>query len=122
MSATHYLIRIPETDLQLNHRHWNGNDTKGQRSHHGIVRLSESPMDLRLTWKPHTGAQPSLVGCFRLDLIRLLRDGFIREERDRGGVRLKFVRDGDSIYIRVRQGAPAAFVGIVNAGARATNA
>jgi hypothetical protein len=119
MSISNYFVALSENDLRVDHRRWNGNDEKGRQTHHGVIRLNESPVDLRLSW---TGLSvPSqIVGSYRLDLHNLLRNGFIRPDREPGKVRRKFVRDGNSVYIRVRQSAPSLCVGTLAFGAPRT--
>ena len=106
-----YYVRIAEAELRHGHRRWNGNDDKGRQSHHGVVRLSESPLDVQLTWTMGAGGPVGLVGCYRLNLGTLLRDGYIREDLEPGTVRLRFARRGSGIYIQVNGGSPALRVG-----------
>jgi hypothetical protein len=111
MPTTLYFVAIPEHKLRDGHRTWNANDEKGRKTHHGVVRLSESPLDLRLTWTLGAGHQRRLIGCYRLNLQNLLRDGYVREDREPGTVRLRFVREDNGIFVRVREFAPGIRVG-----------
>jgi hypothetical protein len=104
-------IRLSESDLSKEHRDWTGNDESGDYRHHGVVRLSESPLDLRLRWKSAPGAQVKLIGCYRLNLGELLSKGFVRMEGE-DTIRLQFVHHQDGgIYIRVREDMPRLRVG-----------
>jgi hypothetical protein len=78
--------------------------------HHGIVRLSESPLYLDLSWRLTAADPPQRVGVFRFDLVALLRAGCIRSESadsDGTDVRLRIVRakDGD-FYVQANQDSP----------------
>jgi hypothetical protein len=104
-------VRLSESDLSKNHRDWTGNDESGDYRHHGVVLLSESPLDIRLRWKSAPGAQVQLIGCYRLDLGDLLSKGFVRME-DKDSIRLQFVHHQDrGIYIRVREDTPRLRIG-----------
>jgi len=104
-------IRLAEGELASHHRDWVGNDESGDFRHHGVVRLAESPLDLRLRWKTSPNAQVQSIGCYRLDLQGLLSQGYVREE-DEDTIRLQFVHDSDGgIYIRVREDTPRLRVG-----------
>jgi hypothetical protein len=107
-------VRLLEADLSRKHREWIGNDEKGGYVSHGKVRLSESPLDIRLKWTSAPQAQVYLIGCYRLDLRALLREGFVRLERpdEPDVVRLQFARHpDDGIYIRVQKDGPRLRVG-----------
>src|SRR4051794_35989837 len=102
MSGQSCVIKISEVDLSQTHRNWTGNDEGGgyrtmepagrHRSipSRRVVRVSESPLDIRLRWKRASGAPVNLIGCFRLDLRELLAKGFVRKE-DEDTIRLQFV-------------------------------
>jgi hypothetical protein len=50
------------------------------RNHHERVSLSESPLKLRLSWKPSTKDSSHLIGIYELDLRRLLDAGYVHVE------------------------------------------
>jgi len=74
--------------------------------HHGIVRLSESPLYLDLSWRATAADRPQPVGTFRLDLIALSKNGCIRSE-SAGSVRLRIVRTEDGcFYVQAKSNGP----------------
>lgn len=77
--------------------------------HHGVVRLVESPVELKFSWRPDIGGPVRLVGVFRLDLQGLLAHGYIRTEghpREQT-VRLRIVRSEEgTFWIQSRGDAP----------------
>ena len=83
-------------------------DNRGH--HHSRVRLSECPLYLELHWRGTADDSVRRVGVFRLDLVGLLRDGYIRPETSdsRGSdVRLRIVRaDDGSFYVQANQQGP----------------
>lgn len=77
---------------------------------HGKVHLNESPLYLRLSWRPDKRGQVSFIGTFKLDLRGLLQNGSIRHEpEDSLGpelrLRVKHAADGE-FYVQTREGAP----------------
>lgn len=76
--------------------------------HHGVVRLSESPLYLELSWRATRTAAVKRVGTFCLDLHGLLQNGYIRREVGSGsGVRLRIVRDEQGhFYVQVNEDGP----------------
>ena len=116
MPNADYFTTVTAGEMGVNHRSWTGNDEKGRKTHHGIVRVSESPLDVVLHWTANSNEEPQLVGCYRLNLPNLLRGGYIRQEnRAPGQVRLRFVHDGDSIYLRIRHDGPNLRIGNLKA-------
>ena len=109
MGATECCIPLSESDLRANHRSWVGNDWS-QNRHHGIIPISQSPLDIRLGWKSSPGAPVKSIGCYRLNLPALLSGGYVRQEGP-GTIRLQFVHEGNGIYIRVREESPRLRVG-----------
>src|SRR5437868_340820 len=102
MDTSDYVVNLGEAHGGTSVRNWTGNDVKGASSHHGIVRTSESPLDLILHWTANDGDAVEIVGRYRLNLPNLLRDGYIRSEGGATGlVRLRFVHEGRGIYLRV---------------------
>lgn len=91
------------------HRRWTLR-ADNQAHHHGIVRLSESPLFLELHWRPTAVDAVRPVGVFRLDLNGLLRGGYIRYEpvgSHGSDVRVRIVRDDDgSFYVETKQDEP----------------
>jgi hypothetical protein len=109
MGATECCIPLSESDLRASHRSWVGNDWS-QNRHHGIIPISQSPLDIRLGWKSLPGAPVKSIGCYRLNLPALLSGGYVRQEGP-GTIRLQFVHEGNGIYIRVREESPCLRVG-----------
>ncbi len=108
------LIPLAESQLGPKYRKWRGTDEEGLNTHHGVVSLSESPVDMRLRWRRSSSAPTRVIGCFRLELEGLLAEGYVREEDSRPGhVRLKFVHNDndDCIYVQKDRGGPALYVG-----------
>ena len=104
---------IPESALNAGHRNWTGNDAS-QRTHHGVVRLNESPLHLKLSWKESRDAPVQLIGCYKLDLHELLRREYIRYEGAERNeeIRLRFFHQPDDrIVIQVNESGPALIVG-----------
>ena len=77
---------------------------------HAKVKLSERPYYLELYWRKTADDPVQRVGVFRLNLIGLLRDGYIRPESNgsqSSEVRLRFFRSDDgSVYVQTKQGKP----------------
>ena len=81
-----------------------------QGHHHGRIPLSEQPLYLDLKWRATAADEVKQVGVFRLDLVGLLRDGYIRQEASGAStsdVRLRIVRaDEGSFYVQANQQGP----------------
>ena len=93
---SHLVRRVPNGGAKIR-RDWTGND-EGARNHHGKVRLSESPLRLRLSWKKGPKDSARLVGIFDLDLKQLLKAGYIRyEPKSKDVVRLRFYHDWNNV-------------------------
>ncbi|MFL6450927.1 MAG: hypothetical protein ACJ746_25095 [Bryobacteraceae bacterium] len=106
------LTRLNEAQLRTGFRTWNGNDEKGRKTHHGVINLHDSPIDLKLTWQESDSSPVLAVGCYRLNLRALLGKGYIRTEPNQAdAVRLKFVHSAGAIYLRVRKDTPAINLG-----------
>ena len=77
---------------------------------HAKVKLSERPYYLELYWRKTADDPVQRIGVFRLNLIGLLRDGYIRpESKDSksSDVRLRFFRSDDgNVYVQTKQGKP----------------
>jgi hypothetical protein len=103
MSSARLCERVEES------RQWTLRNDAGH--HHGIVRLSESPLYLALSWKETADAPVQPVGLFRLDLRGLLAEGYIRyesEEMKGENVRLRVVRRDDHAFcLQVNAKGPA---------------
>lgn len=99
------------------HRRWVIRDDN-QQHHHGIVRLSESPLYVALWWKASARGREQQVGIYRLDLGALLERGYIRQEPEGVSgdiVRLRFVRgERGVVSIQTRADGPALAVGTVD--------
>jgi|GEM_PF-117437 len=78
--------------------------------YHGRTSLSKSPLYLELHWRLTADDSVRRVGVFRLDLIGLLRDGYIRREptdSNCSDVRLRIVRaDNGCFYVQTNQHGP----------------
>lgn len=101
------VLQAPSLGARL--RQWTLREDNNSH-HHGIVRLSESPLDLDLSWRSTAADTRQRVGVFRLDLVALLRAGCIRSEpsgSEQADVRLRIVRAKDGgFYIQARQDSP----------------
>lgn len=91
------------------HRRWTLRaDNNGH--HQGIVSLSESTLYLELDWRPTAADEARQAGVFRLDLNRLLRDGYIRQEpvgSHGSDVRVRVFRDDDgSFHLQTNRDGP----------------
>jgi hypothetical protein len=119
-SSQHLAERVEQVPSQSPARRWVLRDDN-QRHHHGVVKLSESPLYVELLWKADARSQEQLVGRYRLNLPGLLAEDYVRYERaDADGspsdeVRLRFYRgDRGVVYIQVRADGPALAVGTVD--------
>ena len=90
-------------------RRWTLRDDNSSH-HHGLVRLSESPLYVDLSWRRTATDPPQRVGIFRLNLPDLLRGGYIRlDPSDSLGTdaRLRIVRaDHGKFYVQANQHGP----------------
>lgn len=95
------VLPLPDNDGVT--REWTGND--GNRfHHHGIVRLDESPLKIRLYWRSSKDSTKKLIGNFLLDLHGLLKAGLVRlENQDAQKIRLRFTHTNGS-FIEISQG------------------
>jgi len=88
-----------------------GNDASNREN---TQKLKEeklaSPFILRLRWRTSGAHPPRWVGCYRLDLRRLLEGGYMYRDPD-GSPRLKIQHDGGEFYIRRRVRGPAVRLG-----------
>lgn len=101
-------------------RRWTLRDDNNSH-HHGVVRLSESPFYLELSWR-RTAIDPAQrVGTFRLNLPDLLRGGYIRPDpADSLGtdVRLRIVRSDDgSFYVQANHDGPRVLLAVAGEAA-----
>jgi hypothetical protein len=62
MESPECCVPVMKSDLRATYRNWVGND-KNQNRHHGIIPMSESPVDIRLGWKSSTDAPVTPIGC-----------------------------------------------------------
>lgn len=90
-------------------RKWTGRDDN-LRHHHGVVKLSESPLYLELFWRSTANSPIHRVGFFRLNLLLLLLDNYVRKDPiDSPGseVRLRIVHSEDEdFYIQASSDKP----------------
>lgn len=94
-------------------RCWMFRDDNHQH-YHGVVRASESPLLLQLSWCASAASPVQIVGVFLLHLQLLLKGGFVRPEPEGGSgdeIRVRFCRHDRVIYLQVRDDAPALGVG-----------
>jgi predicted DNA binding CopG/RHH family protein len=90
--------RVPKRELPQKHRRWTGNDAN-QRNHSGRIPPGENPVYLELRWKKDKYAAETPVGCFRIDVLALRRNGYLAED-PAGGIRLKFFHEMDgTVYL-----------------------
>jgi len=90
--------RIEEHALPGDHRSWVGND-ESQRNHNGRIPEGENPVYLRLCWRASKGALVEPVGGFVINVVGLMREGYLAED-PAGGVRLKFLHAEDgTVYV-----------------------
>jgi hypothetical protein len=78
--------------------------------HHGRMRTLDSPVFLQVAWRANARSPVHDLGLWRLDLLGLLRAGYIRSERpgDDSEVRVRLYRAADGfIYLQSRRDAPA---------------
>jgi hypothetical protein len=96
-------------------RNWTGNDARAARDYFDRVRLDESPLVLRLSWRRDRHTPSRLVGVFRLDLHALLRDGYVYvPDNHPKEVVLRFLHTpSDEIQIVRNQRSPALTIGKV---------
>lgn len=97
--------QIEEHEIRTPVSRWTGNDAS-QRRHTGLLNLSHS-RDFILQWKRSPSHQPKLVGVFRLQLERLISDGFCKKEGHKA--RVTFHHDSDG-FIRLRCGSAGGIV------------
>jgi hypothetical protein len=110
LSQTRHLCEIvPTVPKGVNVRSW----TLREDNHahfHGVVRVTESPLYLALSWRPNAIGRVRQVGLFKLDLCGLLQGGYIRHDPvDSAGpeLRLRTVRAVDGLfYIQARHNGP----------------
>lgn len=114
-SMSNLVQKVPNKGASDIQRNWTGNDENG-RHHHGKVRLTESPLKLRLCWRKTSRDPSSLIGIFELDLQGLLRSDYIRSEPgSENEVRLRFYHGLDNvIYIQVNMKKPALPIGNIS--------
>ena len=79
--------------------------------HHGVVKLSESPLYLELSYRSTAAPSPvHRVGLFQLDLLRLLLNNYVRKDpidSPGSGIRLRIVHAEDGkFYIQVSAAKP----------------
>lgn len=89
---------------------WTGND-ENKKCHHAAVR-SAVACDLRLNWRISKAHSPMFIGCYRLNLQKLLLGGFVRQDTKAGHVRVRLVHaNDDGIYIQANKVSPRHFLG-----------
>ena len=82
-------------------RRWIGND-ESARHHHSAIPFEPETVLVHLSWKQNSQAMPSFIGCYELNLPKLLEHGFIRRDAQPEKVRLRFIHDHDDvIHIQV---------------------
>jgi len=82
--------------------------------HHGRVRLTESPLYLKLCWRLNRSDPPKMVGHFLLDLYGLISEGCVRADplgSDGSWIRLRIVRTAcGEFYVQAAKGSPKALM------------
>ena len=63
---------------------WNGDDKKGNRTHHGFISGQETIKDIVLHWRTDEHSPLRYIGTYRLNLAELLKAGFIRTDKKMG--------------------------------------
>lgn len=88
---------------------------------HGVVRFSESPLYLELSWRPSAMGQVTRVGLFKLNLHGLLEGRYVRHNpvgSNGPELRLRIVRAADGLfYIQARRDSPRIELAPVRNGA-----
>jgi hypothetical protein len=94
-------------------REWTLND-RVNGNVFGRVKKSESPLLLRLSWKPDDIPSKQLVGVYELNLPELIKAGYIRDYKNRAGeVFLRFQRDNKRIQIAINRKSQAIDIGTI---------
>lgn len=98
----HLARRVGSSETSVVDRDWTGND-ESARNHNEVVRLNESPLWLRLSWKENSKSPSKLIGIFELYLKELLAERYVRlEPKAENSIRLRFYHGWDNvIYIQV---------------------
>ena len=92
-------------------RDWTLND-RVHRNVFGRVRKNESPLRLRLFWKPDDLSPSQLVGIYELNLLELIKSGYVRDYNNSAGeVLLRFQRDNKLIQIAINRQSKAITIG-----------
>ena len=90
-------------------RHWTLR-ADDNNHYHQIVEISDSPLYLEFSWRASSNDPVHPVGIFRLDLVALLGDGYIRTEpvgSSSSNVRVRIVRNNDcNFYIQANSQGP----------------
>ena len=90
---------------------WTANEDEAGE-HHGAIDTNEVPCYLALYWHSRRAGKTIHVGTFKLNLRRLAKAGFAREEGSRK-IRLRFVRLSDgTVVIQINSTGPALPVGM----------
>lgn len=109
-SVTTMLVsRVDCGDSVPEQREWVINDAHGQH-YHSVVPLREGLLAMKLSWRATAEAPEILLGCFRLNVARLVDHGYVRfeHEGDPSSARLRFYRGNRGlIFLQARSDAPA---------------
>lgn len=104
-AGTSYLARrVQATPPRATIRHFTLRDDNAQH-YHRRMRTVDSPVFIQIAWRADAHTAVHDLGLWRLDLLGLLRAGYIRSERpgDQAEVRLRLFRADDGfIYIQSR--------------------
>lgn len=104
--STHSLL-VARTTHGPMEREWTGNGDD-RNDHHGLIDFNEAPCYLALYWK--RAGRTVHVGSFKINLRRLAKAGFVREEGRKG--RLRFLRGvNDVVSIQLNEESPKLEVG-----------
>jgi hypothetical protein len=115
-TESHLVERLDALAQGVGRLRWVIRDDNRQH-HHGIVKLSSSPLFIELSWKPNHGGPEQLVGLYRLNLPELLARNLVRFEKENevgDEIRLRFYRGDEGIvYIQARGDRPSLPIGSV---------
>jgi len=106
-----HAIFVSRTTYGPVYHEWTANeDDAGE--HHGAIDGNEVPCYLALYWQSRRAGRTVHVGTYKLNLRRLAKAGFAREE-GRKKIRLRFVRKPDGVVvIQINDSGPELPVGV----------
>ena len=109
-SFREFVERIRPGELPSKYRRWTGND-ESARNHNCKVGRNENPLVMHLSWRANGETPAKFVGCYRINMPRLVREGYALPEGT-NEARLRFYHDSDGVvYIGRGQKFPRIPVG-----------